>query len=199
MVDHRGLTCPLQIGPDPTLEHVPKPMSLLKRDEAGCKLNHREVVRRDAFPANQDAAESVVPTVGSLDDPSTWLPPYASDHRLLSAPANVRDDASASNGLLAVGVVVSPVQAQMPRTGRNEHAAKHHSIERFGNQPLVVHVGSRDQHRQRHAASIGENVPFHAEFPAVRRVRPRVAPPLGAFAMALSSEAKSHLIPRRFS
>ena len=162
-------------------------------------MKHREIVGGDAFPANQNAAESVVPAVGSLDDPSTWLAAHAANHGLLAATSNVRDDTSAANGLFAVGVVVALVQAEVTRAKRNEHATKHDGIERLGNQPLVVHVGSRDQHRQRHAAAVGENVSFHAEFPAVRRVRPCVAPPLGAFAMALSSEAKFHLIPRRLS
>lgn len=121
-------------------------MSLLKCDEAGDELKHREVVRRGAFPANQDAAESVVPTVGSLDDPATWLAAHATDQGLLTATANVRDDASAANGSFAVGVVVTLVQAEVARAKWCEHATKHDCcIERFGNQPLVVHVGPRDQ------------------------------------------------------
>ena len=174
-------------------------MSLLESDDAGDELKHREIVGGDAFPPDQQAAESIVPTVGALDYPTTRFAAHASDKRLFSATTNARDDASTSNSGFAVGVVVALVQAEMARTKRNEHATKHDGIERLGHQPLVVHVCSGDQHRQRHTSSVGENVSFHAEFPAIRRVFPCVAPPLGAFAMALSSEAKSHLMPRRLS
>jgi hypothetical protein len=62
-----------------------------------------------------------------------------------------------------------------------------------------VNVGRRHHHGQGNTAAVRENVALHAEFRAVRRVRPRVAPPFGALAMALSREAKSHLMPRRLS
>ena len=174
-------------------------MSLLKRDEAGDEVKHRKVVSSEALPADQDAAESIVPAVCAFDDPATRLATHAPDQRLLAATTAVRDDASASNSSFAVGVVVTLVQTQVTWANWTEHSTNHNRIERICNLPLVVHVGSGGQHRQRHAPSIGQNVSFHAEFPAVRRVFPCVAPPLGAFAMALSSEAKSHLIPRRLS
>ena len=174
-------------------------MSLLERDDARGELEHREVVGGDAFPADQQAAESVVPTVRALDDPTTRFAAHASDEWLLSATTNVRDDASTSNSGFAVGVVVSLVQAQMARAKRNEHVAKHNCIKRVCDQPLVVDVGAGDQHGQRHTAAVGENMSFHAQFSAIRRVFPCGAPPLGAFTMALSSDAKSHLMPRRLS
>src|SRR5688572_29713300 len=121
-------------------------MSLLERDEPGDEVKHREVVGGDAFPADQDAAESVVPTVGSFDDPATRFAAHTSDQRLLAATTDVRDNASTSNSSFAVGVVVAFVQAEVTRATRNEHATKHDGIERCGNQPLVVYVGPRDQH-----------------------------------------------------
>lgn len=174
-------------------------MSLLERDEAAGELHHGEVVRRDAFPTDQDTAIAIVPAVGALDDPTPRFAAHASDQWLLAATTNVRDDASTSDSSFAVGVVVAFVQAEMTWATRTEQSAKHDGVEHVGDQPLVVHVCSRDKRGQRNAAAIAENVSFHAEFPSVRRVRPRVAPPLGALTMALSSEAKSHLMPRRLS
>jgi hypothetical protein len=174
-------------------------MSLLERDDAAGEVKHREVVVGDALPADEQPAESVVPAVGPFDDPASRFAAHAPDHRRLAATTNVRGDASAANGFLAVGVVVALVQAQMTWAKGAEHAAKDDGVEHLGHQPLVVYVRPGDRDAQRNTTAVRENVPFHAEFPPVRRVRPRVAPPLGAFAMALSSEAKSHLMPRRFS
>lgn len=172
-------------------------MSLLKRDDAAGELKHREVVVRQALPPDQQPAKTVVPAVGPLDDPPPRLASHASDHRNFPSTSDVRRDAAAADRLLAVGVVVSLVETQVSRTERrSEQATKDYSVEDLGNEPLVVHVRSGDRNRQRHAAAVGENMPFYAEFSAVRRVRPGVAPPLGAFAMALSSDAKSHLMPR---
>jgi hypothetical protein len=162
-------------------------------------MDHREVVGGDSLPAHKQAAIPVVPTVRALDDPAPRLAADAADHGRLSTTPNVRDDAPRPNGRFGVNVVVALVETEVSRPPWTARGLEHDSIERRANQPLVVNVGSRDQHGQRHSSSIGENVAFHAEFPAIRRVRTRVDPPLGALAMALSRDAKSHLIPRRLS
>ena len=174
-------------------------MSLLKRDESAGELEHGEVVLRDSLPTDQKAAEPVVPTVRPLDDPATWLAANTSDERLLASTTDVRDDPSNSHRGFAVGVVVAFVQAQVARPTRTEQPADHDRIEHLGDKPLVVHVGPGDPHGQRHSSRIGQNVPFHAEFPPVGGVRSGVDPPFGALAIALSSDAKSHLMPRRLS
>ena len=174
-------------------------MSLLERDEPAGELKHGEVVLRESLPADQEATEPVVPTVRPLDDPATRLAANTSDERLLASTTDVRNDPANSDRGFAVGVVVALVQTQVARTTRTEQAADHDCVEHLGDKPLVVHVGPGDPHGQRHSSRIGQNVPFHAEFPPVGRVRPGVDPPFGALAMALSSEAKSHLMPRRLS
>ena len=181
------------------LEHVLKPMSLLIRDESTGELEHREVVGRDALPAHEQPPEAVVPAVGSLDDPAPWCPPHAAQEGWLASSSDVRDDPPTPNDGFRVGKVVALVQAQMLRASRAPRGAEHDRVEHVGHHPLVVHVGSGDQHGQGHAAPIREDVAFHPEFRAIRRVRTRGAPPLGALAMALSSDAKSHLMPRRLS
>ena len=186
-------------GQSLSLEHVLKPMSLLIRDEPTGELEHREVVGRDALPAHQQPPEAVVPTVGALDDPAPGFPPHASEERGLAASSDVRDDSPTAHGGFRIGVVIALVQAQMLRASWATRGAEDDRVEHVGHHPLVVHVGAGDEHGQGHAAPIRKDVTFHPEFRAIRRVRPRGAPPLGALAMALSRDAKSHLMPRCLS
>ena len=181
------------------LEHVLKPMGLLVGDEATCELEHGEIVGRDALPADEQPSEPVVPTVGALDDPAPRFSAHAPDESRLTSSTDVWDDPATSNGGFRVSVVVALVQAQVLGASRAAWCAQHNCVQDFCNHPLVVDVCTRDHHRQGNATTVGQDVAFHAEFRAVRRIRPRVAPPFGALAMALSSEAKSHLMPRRLS
>ena len=181
------------------LEHVLKPLSMPKRDDAAGELEHGKVVRGLALPAHEQAPVAVVPTVRALDDPSPWFVVNTSKQRLLAASTDVRCDSAQSNGSFGVDVVVSLVEAQVLGTTRTPRPTQHDRVEHLRHQPFVVDVRRGDQHREGNAAPIREHMSFHPEFPAVRRIRPRVAPPFGAFAMALSSEAKSHLMPRRLS
>ena len=170
-----------------------------KRDDAARELEHGEVVFGFALPADQQAAVAVVPTVRTFDHPTPRLAMNTSNQRLLATPSDVGCDSSKSDGGLGVDVIVALVEAQMFGTPRTSSPAQRDRVEHFRHQPLVVHIRCRDQHRERDSARIREHMAFHAEFPAVRRIRPCGAPPFGAFAMALSSEAKSHLMPRRLS
>ena len=180
------------------LEHVLKPRSL-KGDDSGSELEHREVVLGDTLPANEQPAKAVVPTVGAFDDPAPRLASDAADHGLLASAANVRDDPARTDGRFSVGVVVALVETQVLRSARPARRPQYDGVERSCHHPFVVHVRACDQHGQGDTVAVREDVAFHTEFSPVRRVRPRFAPPFGAFTKALSSEAKSHLIPRRLS
>ena len=140
-----------------------------------------------------------MPTVGPFDDPTSRDPLNAADHGCFPAPTNVRDDSATTNRGLRVGIVVPLVQAQVSWSSRSARGSDHHRIQRERDHPLVVNVRRGDQNREGNTATIGENVAFHPEFRPVRRVRARIDPPLGALAMALSNDAKSHLMPRRLS
>src|SRR6266850_5940509 len=179
-----------------SLEHVLKPMSLLKRDETGGEMNHREIVLGLAFPTHQQSTEAIVPAVGAFDDPASRLAPHAPEQRRLSASADVRDDAPLANGRFGIEVIVALVQAQMPEATRATRSAQDDGVEHVGHQPFVVDVGPGDHGRHRHPASVRENVSLHAEFAAVRRIAAGVAPPLGALTVALSSEDQSQRRPR---
>jgi hypothetical protein len=174
-------------------------MRLLEGDQAGNKLKHSEVVGRQSLPSNQETPKSIVPAIGSFDYPATRLATHAPDHRRLAASSNVWDDASSAHLSITVVEVVALVQAEVARSKRSPSLAKRNGIERRGDLPLVVNVGASDQYRHGDSAPVDEYVALHAQFAAIRRIWTCVAPPFGALAMALSSEAKSHLMPRRFS
>ena len=174
-------------------------MSLLERDEAARELEHRQIVGGDSLPADEQSAKAVVPAICPFDDPAPRPAAHTADQGLFPSPADVRNDPAATNCGFRVSVVVPLVQAQVLGTPRTTRRLQDDSVEHLRHHPLVVDVRSGDDHRQRNAATVREDVTFHAELRAVRRVRPRVAPPFGALAMALSSEAKSHWMPRRLS
>ena len=80
---------------------------------------------------------------------------------------------------------------------RSARAAQRHCVEDLIDHGGVGHVRAGDQRADRHAATVGENVPFYATFRAIGRVRPREVPPFGAFTEAVSSELHFHAMPRR--
>lgn len=151
-------------------------------------MNESEVVVGASLPADEKAAELVVPGVGSFNDPATRLSPDASDHPPFAATTNVRSDAAPSNLALAVGVVVALVEAEVPRSSGTAAAAKHRRVESGTDHPLVVRVRAGDHHRQRNASAIGQDVPFRAGFRAIGRTGAGEVPPFGAFTVALSIE-----------
>jgi hypothetical protein len=54
----------------------------------------------------------------------------------------------------------------------------------------VMHIGSRDGHRQRHAVAVHDDVTLCAQLAAIRRILARRFAPPGAGTLALSSEAR---------
>jgi len=74
--------------------------------------------------------------------------------------------------------------------------AHDHGVERPGDEPLVVDVGTGDLGGQWDAATVRQDAAFDATSRAVRRIRTREAPPSGAFTKALSSEDHFHWMPR---
>jgi len=122
---------------------------------------------------------------------------YAAQEGRLAASPDVWDEFPPAHGGVRMSVGTALVQAQMRRAARTPPGSEDDRVEHLGHQPRVVPVGAGDQHRQGHAAAIREGVAFHPERRAIRRVRPRGAPPLGALARARSRDAKSHVMARR--
>ena len=155
-------------------------------------MDEREVVLGLAFPPNEQAAEAIVPRVGPLDDPAARLPARAAGQGRFAAAPNVRDDAAPPHRRLGIGVVIPFVETQVRRPARASGRAHDDVIEHLADLPLVVHVRAGDARGDGHPPPVGQNVPFHAAFRAVRRVRPGGAPPLGAFTVALSNDVHVH-------
>ncbi len=154
-------------------------------------------MRTNALPADEQTSEAVVPGVRSLDDPTSSLAPHDTDERLLAASSNVRADAAEADRWSDVRVVVALVDAQVLGTTRAARATQRHRIEDLIDHRGVGHVRAGDQRTDRHAAAVGENVPFYPAFRAIGRVRSREVPPFGAFTEAVSSELHFHAMPRR--
>ena len=165
-------------------------------DQTACQLNQRQVVHSFSFPADEYAAEPVVPGVGALYDPATGPASNTAQERLLAASADVRTDSTDPNSELGVSIVVALVEAQMHWALRTAPLADNDRVQGVGHHPLVMDVRASHQHSQRNSSAVGQDVPLYAAFRAVRRIGPRVVPPFGAFTVALSSEAQSHLMPR---
>ena len=165
-------------------------------DEGAGQVKKGEVVSADSLPANEQSTEAVVPSIGTLDHPAARLALYPAKQRLLAASSDVRPDSASSNSSLGVGVVVAFVEAEVRRPPRAARRAHDHGVERLGDEPLVVDVGTGDLGGQWDAATVRQDVAFDATFRAVRRIRTREVPPFGAFTMALSSEDHFHWMPR---
>ena len=169
--------------------------SLEKRDQRVRQVTEGEVVIADPFTANLQTTVEVVPCVGALDDPPTRLPLHASEQRLFTATPDVRNDATPSKFFLNERRVVPFVEAAVFRSPRSTGAAQHNGVD--GRQGLfhVVDVRAGDGQRKRYTATIAENVPFRAQFAAIRGILSCVAPPFGAFTEALSIDDHCQSIP----
>jgi len=167
----------------------------IEGDQGTGNLNEGEVVGGDSLPADEQAAELVVPRIGSFNDPSTGFAMDASDHPSFAATTDVRNDAAPANLVLAVGVVVALVLAKVLWTPGATAAAKHRRVERGANHPLVVRVRAGDDHRQRNSSTVGQDVPFRAGFRAIGRIGAGEVPPFGAFTVALSIEHQLRSTP----
>jgi hypothetical protein len=62
----------------------------LKDDDGASQLNEGAVVLGLAFPADAEGAKVLMPTVGALDDPASWLAANVPDEWRLTSPPNVR-------------------------------------------------------------------------------------------------------------
>jgi hypothetical protein len=148
------------------------------------------------FPTDKQAAEAVVPGVGSLDDPPSRFAAHAPDKRLLSAATDVRTDTAKPNCGGDVRVVVALVETHVRGATRATRTADGDSVEDLADHRCVRHVGTGDERCDRDAACVGENMALYAAFRPVRRVRTREVPPFGAFTEALSRELHSQSMPR---
>lgn len=153
-------------------------------------------MRAATFPPHEQAAEAVVPGVGSFDHPPSRLAAHAPDERLLSAATDVRPDTTEPNRGGDVRVVVALVETHVFGATRTTRTADGDSVEDLADHRSVGHVRAGDERCDRDTSGVGENMAFYAAFRPVRRVRTSEVPPFGAFTEALSRELHSQSMPR---
>ena len=92
--------------------------------------------------------------------------------RLVAAGLDVQRVAEAKDQRVNVGVVVSLVSTEvlLPSTLLGARMADRKALQGRLHQPLVMHVGSRDGHREGHAVSIRKKGTLGAGLRAVRRI-----------------------------
>lgn len=169
------------------------------RDERTGEMNERKVVCGLALPADAQGTEVIVPAIGALDDPATRSAANAADQRRLSAASDVRTNATQSDLVFGIGVVVALVETKMLGAARATGRPQRDRVQRWADHPLVVNVGARQNDADGHPALIGQDVALATELAAIGRIGARVLPPFGAFTEALSSEAHSQPMPRSSS
>ena len=176
---------------------LPQSLScLLKCNQSAGEHEKREVVTGFAFPADQKGTVTIVPAVGSFDDPATRFAPNAAKERGLTAAADVRDNASGARFGFGLAVVVAFVETQVHGAANPTTASQWDGVERFSNHPLVVNVGASDLNSQGNTTRIGQHMALDASLGAVRRVGTGQVPPLGALTMALSRLHHFQSMPR---
>jgi|SRR5579872_1072980 len=162
-------------------------------------MNESEVVGGLALVTNKQSSETVVPAVGSFDDPAAWLSATAAHERWFASASNVRNHAAITDLALGVCVVEAFVQAEIRGATWPAWRAKDDGVERRSGHPFVVDVRGRDLDGDRDAAALRQDVAFCAEFCAIGRIGARMVPPFGAFTLALSSEHHFRSMPTRLS
>jgi hypothetical protein len=179
----------------------PKPVDLrrrasVERNEGAGELDEGEIVLGFALPADEKTAVSVVPAVGALDDPASRFSVNTAEQRLLASPTDVGNDSTPTYLLLAVGIVVAFVEAQVLGA---PWATRDHGIQGLAHHPLIVNVRAGDRNRQRHAVGVGQDVALGAEPGTIGRVGAGEVPPFGALTLALSSEHQLRSTPTCWS
>jgi hypothetical protein len=148
-----------------------------------------------SLPANSQAAEIVVPTVGTLDHPTPRFAAHAANERWFAPAANVRSHAALACLVLAIPIVVALVEADVLWPARSTRGADRDRIKRGAYHPLVVDVRASKRDGEGDPAPVRQNVAFCAKFSAIGRIGAREVPPFGAFTEALSSDVHSRSSP----
>lgn len=179
---------------DSELVTAPSPRGAV-RDQGAGEVHEGEMILGENLPADSQRSKVVVPAVGSLDDPATWSSALARA-RLLATASEMGLDLAQSDLLLRIAVVVSLVETEMRRPTRTARRSERHGVQCLAGHPLVVNVRAGQRDCDRNSSSIGEHVAFRAKLSAISRIGPGEPPPLGAFTVALSSEAQAQSMPR---
>lgn len=168
-------------------------------DQRVREVAEREVVRTFALPTDEERAEAVVPAVGAFDDPTARFAAEPADEGRFTAPTDVALDAQDSESRIDLRIVVPFVHAAVLRAEATSRRDRSDRLKGRQSVPQVGHIGTADRKANRDTSAVRENVPFSADFRAVRGIRPRKIPPFGAFTRMASSEVQAQTIPLRLS
>ena len=161
-------------------------------------MEHREVGVGAFLPAGEDAAETIEPGVGALDDPAACAEAGLALDRLcfLAAAADVRGEREFVGECADLVVVVGGVEAEplRPLPGRLRSFDRD-ALERRPGELVVVQVGARRRDPERDALALGEERAFRPFLALSVGFGPVSAPPKGALPIAPSIASHSHSIP----
>ena len=167
---------------------------MVEADQGASELDEGQVVVGLPLPTDEQAAETVVPSVGPLDDPSPGRAANATEQRRLSSPASVGDDPPAPQANVNDLVVVALVQAAMDRPPPMWRAASG-VVYRVQCHPHVGHIGPAEHDAERDPFRVREEMAFRATLGPIGGVSARVIPPLGALTMTPSSAVHIQSMP----
>jgi hypothetical protein len=166
-------------------------------------MQQANVVRRFLLPPHENAAVAVQPRVNPLDDPAACAISAAALHLLFAARADVWRVASATGRATnSVGIVALVAAEMLLAPAAGPWAWHRNAIERGVDESLIMHIGAGHRQANRHAASVGEHRPLHAQFAAIGRVFPGFFPhpaapwfaPRLSFAIATRCRAGHHSV-----
>lgn len=152
---------------------------------------------------NLQTTKQVMPTVGSFHNPTPSL-----ESRILfplpdffSARFNMRDIPTTLGRPTQLRIIVAFVTAKMlTRFLLGRWTPDDHRIQRRTKSLHVVPVRTREGERQRHAVSIGEQMPLGAQFAPIGGVWTGLVPPFtGAETIAPSNDWNCQSMPWRSS
>jgi hypothetical protein len=146
------------------------------------KMQEAQIIRGFLFPPNQKASGTVGPRVCPLHDPTTRpAAPTSRNRRAFTPPGNVSDVlATMCDGSHRIRIV-SLVGAEMLLVPSGRLGTPHGNVlKRFGDQLLVMHIGTGDRDADWHASSVGQHRPLDAELATIGRVFPGFFPPPAA-------------------
>ncbi|WP_444874228.1 AAA family ATPase [Leptospira santarosai] len=72
-------------------------MKEIENNNSAREVKRSHIIFRFSLPTDKDSPESIVPTVGSFNDPSSRLFFVFTDQWFLASSSNVRPDISSSN------------------------------------------------------------------------------------------------------
>ena len=167
-------------------------------DQSAGEVEHREVGVGSFLPAGEDAAETVEPGVGALDDPAAGAEARLALDRFcfFAAAADVGGERELLGEFPDLLVVVGGVEAEPLRDlGRRLGPLDRDALERVARELVVVQVRARWRDPERDALTLGEERSLRPFLALSVGFGPVSSPPKGAFPSAPSIASHSHSIP----